>query len=89
MVASKETRNSERQNQSINFFKGNKILKKIATERRFANNFLTVYFRGMINIDMFTKKNEQINVIEIKYKYESRDGYFGVNTGQMKMFEFL
>ena len=28
MVASKETRNSERQNQSINFFKGNKILKK-------------------------------------------------------------
>lgn len=43
----------------------------------------------MINIDMFTKKNEQINVIEIKYKYESRDGYFGVNTGQMKMFEFF
>lgn len=89
MVASDETRDSERQNQSIEFFEQNKILKKIATERKFANNFLTVYFKGMINIDMFTKKNEQINVIEIKYKYESRDGHFGVNTGQMKMFEFF
>jgi len=89
MTASKETRNFNRQKQSINFFRENKILRKIAIERKFANNFLTVYFRGMINIDMFTKKNEQINVIEIKYKYESKDGYFGVNTGQMKMFEFF
>ena len=89
MTASKETRNFNRQKQSINFFRENKILGKIAIERKFANNFLTVYFRGMINIDMFTKKNEQINVIEIKYKYESKDGYFGVNTGQMKMFEFF
>jgi len=83
MVAAKYARNKERQIKSIEFFKKNGIIKKIAIERRFANNFLTVYFNRMINIDFLTKKNNQFIIIEVKYKYESRDGYFGINKGQM------
>lgn len=89
MVATEDTRTKDRQIKSIDFFKKNGIIKKIATERKFANNFLTVYFSSMINIDFFTKKNNQINIIEVKYKYESKDGYFGINKGQMEMFSFF
>lgn len=86
LIASDNTRDVKRQNRAIQFFKENNIIKEIAVERRFANNFLTVYFKTMINVDFFTKKNNQYNVIEVKYKYESKDGYFGINTGQMHMF---
>lgn len=89
MVATEYTRNRTRQENAVDFFKKNKIVKKIATERFFANNFLTVYFNSMINIDFFTKSNGELNVIEVKYKYESYDGYFGINTGQMEMFRFF
>lgn len=89
MIASQDTRNKDRQNKSILFFKQNSTTKKIAVERKFANNFLTVHFYSMINVDFFTKKNNQFNIIEVKYKYESKDGYFGINTGQMEMFKFF
>lgn len=90
LIASNETRNVERQKNSIDFFVQKNLIKKIATERLFANNFLTVYFKGMVNIDCFTKsKNGFLNVIEIKYKYESRDNCFGINVGQMNMFKYF
>ncbi len=89
MIATEETRNVTRQENAIDFFKKYRIVKKIATERFFANNFLSVYFRGMINIDFFTKANGKLNLVEVKYKYESRDGCFGINTGQMEMFKYF
>lgn len=90
MTASLNTRNKDRQSKSISFFEKNNLLKKIAVERYFANNFLTLYFNGMVNIDCFSKdKNDQLNVIEIKFKYETRDKCFGINTGQMNMFNYL
>lgn len=90
LKASDDTRNTIRQQKCIDFFVNHGLIKDIATERYFVNNFLTVYFGGMINIDYFTKdKKGNINVIEVKFKYESRDNCFGINTGQMKMFDYF
>ena len=89
MVAEGYTRNTTRQQKAIAFFKKTGILKKIAVERLFANNFLTVYFNRMINIDFLTKSGDKLNIVEVKFKYESHDGYIGINTGQMEMFRFF
>lgn len=82
-------KNEARQNKAIRFFKKHNILNEIALERYFANNFLTVYFPQMINIDLFTITKKGINAIEIKYKFEAKNGTFGVNQGQFEMFKLL
>jgi hypothetical protein len=90
MTASNDTRDIIRQQRCIDYFVRNNMETEIAMERYFVNNFLSVYFNGMVNVDYFTKnKKGLINVIEIKFKYESKDGCFGINTGQMNMFDYF
>jgi hypothetical protein len=40
-------------------------------------------------VDFFTIKNETINLIEIKYKYSTRNGCFGFDKGLGKTFDWL
>ena len=90
MSAAADTRNSDRQNRCIDFFEKNQILHRIAMERCFADDILSVYFGSLVNIDFFVQKdNGQLNAIEVKFKFESKNGKFGINCGQYNLFEQL
>lgn len=46
-----------------------RIAEEISTERLFANNFLTVLYRQMVNVDYFTRdKRGNLNFIFIKLR---------------------
>lgn len=90
LSATDEIRDVHRQNQCIEFFENHNIMTKIAVERNFADDFLTVYFHNSVNVDYITTNSDgSLCVMEIKFKYENREGYFGINAGQMRMFELL
>lgn len=82
--------NSKRTTDTINFFKSKRILNSIAEERYFADDFLSVFFDYPVNIDVFFKnKNDEIILGEIKYKFETSNGTFGINLGQACMIDNL
>ena len=88
--ATGETRDEIRQNRCVEFFQAQRTLRKIAIERHFADFFLTNYFRSLVNIDFFVLRNNgNLGAIEVKFKFESRNGKFGINYGQFKLFELL
>lgn len=88
--ATSETRDETRQNRCVEFFQTQGILRRIANERHFANFFLTNYFRSLVNIDFFVLRNNgNLSAIEVKFKFEARNGKFGINDGQFKLFELL
>jgi hypothetical protein len=88
--ATNETRDEERQKRCLEFFQQQKTLQKIAIERHFADFFLTNYFRSLVNIDFFVLRNNgNLSAIEVKFKFESFKGKFGINDGQFKLFELL
>lgn len=90
LSATSNTKNTIRQNQCVNFFVENNVINKIAIERNFADDFLTVYFNSMVNIDYITENTVgRLCVIEVKFKYEDRAGNFGINAGQVLMFRIL
>lgn len=90
LSATSEIRDTNRQNQCIEFFENHQIMTKIAVERNFADDFLTVYFNSPVNMDYITRNvNGDLCVMEIKFKYENKAGYFGINAGQTMMFEEL
>ena len=83
-------RDVKRQEACIEYFTKRGIAVEVATERLFANRFLTVYFQIMTNIDGFIKRSDgQIVVTEIKFKYESKDDCFGFNIGQANLLNFM
>ena len=85
-----QTKNENRQNNCIDFFLEKDILLEVAKERYFADDFLTEYFDSMVNIDFVTiNKNDELCVIETKFKYESRADTFGINSGQLQLFREL
>lgn len=89
-VATATTRNLIRQNRSIDFLDRHHLLQKVAIERNFADDILTVYFNSIVNIDFFAlNPRGKICVLEIKYKFESKSGTFGINVGQFRLFELL
>lgn len=89
-TATAATRNTERQSRCLDFLSDHDLLQTVATERNFADDILTVYFNSVVNIDFFAlKPSGKICALEIKFKFESRAGTFGINVGQFRMFELL
>ena len=89
LTASYDTRNDARQQKCLRFFEANGILLPVAHIRHFADDFMTEYFGGGVNMDFITLKNGVLHVIEVKFKYENRAGAFGINIGQYQLFEYL
>ena len=86
LKATSETSNNQRQNRCIEYFKNHQLLNEIAVERNFADDFLSVFFSSIINIDYFTKnENDELCAIEIKFKNETFDGYFGIDAGPISL----
>lgn len=89
-VAADSVKNVTRQKRCIDFFKEKDIIRGIAMERNFADDFLSIYFDNMLNIDYITVNSAgRLCVIEVKYKYETRTGHFGINAGQVQLFNIL
>ena len=90
LEAAAGVRDPERQNRCIHFFASHGLLQKIAIERHFADSFLSVYFDAMVNVDFFTlRRNGRLSAAEVKFKYESASGKFGINVGQFQLFSLL
>lgn len=90
LSATNEIKDIHRQSQCIEFFENHNIITKIAVERNFADDFLTVYFHNTVNMDYITQNaGGNLCVMEIKFKYENKAGYFGINAGQVQMFQKL
>lgn len=88
--ATSDTTDIDRQNKCIDFFDANSIIICTAIERNFADDFLSVYFKGILNVDYFTKNKEgNLCVVEVKFKNESYDGVFGINIGEVALFTEL
>jgi hypothetical protein len=88
LIANSDLRDEQRQNEAIQFFSDKKI-EKIVISRYFANNFLTCFFTAITNIDFFVKTGSKINAIEVKYKFESKNGYFGLSMSERSVFKDL
>lgn len=85
--ATSATTDADRQNKCIDFFDANNIIICTAIERNFADDFLSVYFNGILNVDYFTKNKEgKLCVVEVKFKNESYDDVFGINIGEVDLF---
>lgn len=88
--AASQSRDPDRQTRCIDFFERHQLLQQIATERYFADNFLTVYFETLVNVDFFKETDDgQLKAIEVKFKFEARNRKFGINLGQYQLFELL
>lgn len=86
LLATSSVRDETRQNKCIAFFKKHDILTKVATERCFADDFLFKHFRSAVNVDFITvNKSGALCVLEVKFKFETRAGKFGVDSGQYHM----
>lgn len=90
LSAVSQTRDSQRQQQCCDFFIEKGILQEVAFTRCFADDILSPYFGSVVNIDFITRnKDGKYCIIETKYKYEDHSGCFGINVGQIKLFEIL
>lgn len=86
LLATTDVRDIDRQNKCVAFFRNNGILRKVATERYFADDFLFRHFPSAVNVDFVTKNRDgALCVLEVKFKYETRAGKFGVDSGQYHM----
>lgn len=86
LLATGNVRDKVRQNRCVEFFKRTSILKKVATERCFADDLLFRHFTNAVNIDFITRNRQgALCVLEVKFKFETRAGKFGVDSGQYHM----
>ena len=82
--------NKKRQDLCIAYFKAMGMLRDIAINRYFANNFLTCYFGKPVNIDYINiKSDNRLCVSEVKFKYPTADNHYGINTGEYRMLKSL
>jgi hypothetical protein len=84
----KETeRNVHRMEQAVRMLKSLNVLRKSALERVFANCWLASgpYW----DIDSFVRYKDKIIAFEVKQKYPTAQGTFGLNVGLAKLFSFL
>lgn len=80
-------RNRNRLEQAIRLLKSHNALKKSALERVFANCWLAsgAYW----DIDSFVRYDDKIIAFEVKQKYPTARGTFGLNVGLANLFNFL
>lgn len=80
-------RDDRRLNQACDYLASKGLLKEAAIKRLFANCWL---HGGVWDIDAFTAlPNGQIVALEVKQKYPTAKGTFGINDGQKMLFQFL
>lgn len=88
--ASNETTDTFKTNRVIQYLIDENLLEKIYIERLFANHILSGHLNTMpINLDAIMYKNNKLVVIEIKFKYPSKQNTFGINIGQANILKYL
>jgi len=80
-------RNESRLNLSIEYLKSFNMLKQSAIERVFANCYLSTGWYW--DIDSFVIEKDKIIGFEVKQKFPTNNGTFGLNLGLSKLFHFL
>ncbi len=75
---------SARQNQAIELLVEFGQLRFAALQRLFANCFLSSYFQSVWDVDGFIFNGNSLAVLEVKQKYPSASGTFGINVGVSK-----
>jgi len=83
----KRYRDKNRLDKSIKILESLNILKRSSIERILANCWIRA--KGLWDIDTFIKMNGEIIGLEVKQKYPTRSGTFGLNKGLSKLFKFL
>jgi hypothetical protein len=80
-------RQPQRLEQAVNLLESLGLLKRAAVERLFANCWLAsgTYW----DIDAFALHEGQFLAFEVKQKYPTASGTFGLNKGLSRLFEFL
>lgn len=85
--------NSDRQEKAIKFLEKNNLLKEYAFQRFFVNFILGKNISDLLNIDAIVLYEENdktlAKALEIKFKYESKSGHFGLNKGFNSLFEMI
>ena len=80
-------RSQERLEKAFDILESLNLLKKSAIERVLANCFINA--KGLWDIDTFSMVDNQLIAFEVKQKYPTKKGTFGLNTGLAKLFHFL
>ena len=83
-IPEKGSRNIKRFNHAISFLQEKNLLKSSALERIFANCYLKSSY--LWDIDAFAFIDDMLHAFEVKQKYPTADGYFGLNTGLTNLF---
>jgi hypothetical protein len=86
-IPPEEQRNPHRLNQAIQFLQEQNAIKKCAIERMFANCWLGNAF--FWDIDFIIKYKNQLIAFEVKQKFPTAKGTWGLNTGLKNLFNFL
>lgn len=86
-LPSSESRSSQRIEVAINFLASRQLLQRSAMERLFANCALGS--RRAWDIDALTYYDGKLLAFEVKQKYPTRNGTFGMNVGEMRLFAWL
>lgn len=85
--------NLNRQEKAIYFLEKNNLLKEYAFQRFFVNFILGENTRELLNIDAIVLYEKDSNILtkvfEVKFKYPSRTGHFGLNRGFNNLFEMI
>ncbi len=81
-------RDERRQNQAIEFLREKGLVRKSAIERFFANR--VAGFKGLWDVDVFEWfDNRLIKAYEVKQKFPSANGCFGINQGTTNFLLYL
>lgn len=88
--ASDSTTDTYKTQRVIQYFIDEQIIEKIYIERLFANHILSGFLNTMpINLDAIMFRNNRLVILEIKFKYPSKEKTFGINIGQAKILKYL
>lgn len=80
-------RDAARLEQAIQLLESRNRLQHAAIERLFANCWLGE--APVWDVDFFVEHNEQLIAFEVKQKYPTRKGTFGLNVGEARLLTFL
>lgn len=86
-IPSVGTRNETRLNQAIDLLENSNALRQAAIERLFANCYLSSDYHW--DIDAFVIYNDKLVAFEVKQKYPTAIGTFGLNVGLANLFKRL
>ena len=86
-IPKKNERNEKRILQAIGYLKSVGVLKNCAIERLFANCWLAE--GAFWDIDFFVEYKGKLIAFEVKQKYPTKAGTFGINVGLANLFVYL